>query len=62
MDTPDVIVLPDPMEPSVPAPDNTKLGRAVKWKFDEAREHLDDENLRKPATELSYLCKKRGAN
>ena len=53
------------MEPSVPAPDNAELGRAAKWKFDEAiavGEHLDDNNLKKIATELLYLCKKRGAN
>ena len=49
MDTPDIIVPPEPMEPSVPAPDNNELGRAVKRKFGEAiaaGEQLDDDNLK----------------
>jgi len=35
-DTPDIIVLPEPMEPSVQPPDNDELRRAVKRKFDKA--------------------------
>ena len=35
-DTPDIIVPPELMEPSVPTPDITELGRAVKRKLGKA--------------------------
>ncbi len=53
------------MEPSVPGPNNTQLGRIIKRKFDEAMATgnvLDDNEFREIAAKFRAVAAQKGLN
>jgi hypothetical protein len=53
------------VEPAVPGPNNTHLGKTIKWKFDEAMAAgsvLDDNEFREIAAKFRAVAAQKGLN